>query len=80
LILATLGLFSTVAVWVQSNIAQPSMPFCATGNSAGSAASGYVITDYGLGAMFTMLEETSGPPLSHIDRACLCDAPKKDTI
>ncbi|HKD03706.1 MAG TPA: hypothetical protein VKB77_14815 [Terriglobales bacterium] len=56
------------------------MPFCATGNSAGSAASGYVITDYGLGAMFTMLEETSGPPLSHIDRACLCDAPKKDTI
>jgi hypothetical protein len=71
--------WATVAVWVQSNLAQPSTPFCATGNSAASAAAGYAIGDYGLGSMFTMLEETSGPPLTHIDRGCLCNSPKEDT-
>lgn len=71
--------WATVAVWVHSNIAKPNTPFCATGNSAASAAAGYALADYGLGSMFNMLEETSGPPLTHIDRGCLCNTPKETT-
>jgi hypothetical protein len=71
--------WATVAVWVHSNIAKANTPFCATGNSAASAAAGYALADYGLGSMFNMLEETSGPPLTHIDRGCLCNTPKENT-
>jgi hypothetical protein len=71
--------WATVAVWVHSNIAKANTPFCATGNSAASAAAGYALADYGLGSMFNMLEQTSGPPLTHIDRGCLCNTPKEQT-
>jgi hypothetical protein len=72
--------WATVAVWVHSNLASSNTPFCATGNSAGSAAAGYALADYGLGSMFNMLEQTSGPPLTHIDRGCLCTYPEEQTV
>jgi hypothetical protein len=41
---------------------------------------GYALADYGLGSTFNMLEETSGPPFTHIDRGCLCNYPKEPTV
>ena len=38
-----------------------SAPMCATGNSGGSAAIGYALSEYGLGTEFNMVEPTSGP-------------------
>jgi len=65
--------YATVAQWVYQNIhsSNTGAPLCATGNSGGSGAIAYAITDYGLDAIFSMVEETSGPPMSRLDQACL---------
>src|SRR5262249_38079196 len=67
--------WSTLAKWVHDNATlTPSGAFCATGNSAGSAAAAYAIAEYGLDTIFNFLEETSGPPFSRIDHGCICNA------
>ncbi|MGH9496539.1 MAG: hypothetical protein ACRD3B_16170 [Candidatus Sulfotelmatobacter sp.] len=65
--------YATVAQWVYQNIhnSNTSAPLCATGNSGGSAAIGYALSDYGLDSIFSMVEATSGPPMSRLDQACL---------
>jgi hypothetical protein len=65
--------YATVAQWVYQNIhnSNTSAPLCATGNSGGSAAIGYALSDYGLDSIFSMVEVTSGPPMSRLDQACL---------
>ncbi len=47
-----------------------SAPMCATGNSGGSGAIGYAITDYGLGSELAMVEPTSGPVMASINKGC----------
>jgi hypothetical protein len=71
--------YATVAQWVYQNIhkSNGSAPLCATGNSGGSAAIAYAITDYGSDSIFSMVEETSGPPMSRIDQGC---APPSDAV
>lgn len=65
--------YATVAQWVYQNIhnSNTSAPMCATGNSGGSAAISYALSDYGLDSIFSMVEVTSGPPMSRLDQACL---------
>ncbi|HEX3821244.1 MAG TPA: hypothetical protein VHW45_12980 [Candidatus Sulfotelmatobacter sp.] len=65
--------YATVAQWVYQNIhnSNTAAPLCATGNSGGSAAIGYALSDYGLDSIFSMVETTSGPPMSRLDQACL---------
>ena len=65
--------YATVAQWVYQNIhnSNTSAPLCATGNSGGAGAIGYALTDYGMNSIFSMVEETSGPPMSRIDQGCL---------
>ena len=65
--------YATVAQWVYQNIHNSSTtaPMCGTGNSAGSAAIAYAVTDYGLDSIFSMVEATSGPPMSRLDEACV---------
>jgi hypothetical protein len=65
--------YATVAQWVYQNIHQSNMkaPFCATGNSGGSAAITYAMTYYGLDSIFAFIEPTSGPPLARLDYACI---------
>lgn len=65
--------YATVANWVYQNIhnANTSAPFCATGNSGGSGAIGYAVYNYGLRTIFSMIETTSGPPMTRIDLGCL---------
>ncbi len=65
--------YATVAQWVYQNIhnSNTSAPMCATGNSGGSGVIAYALTDYGLDSIFAMVEETSGPPMSRLDEACL---------
>ncbi len=65
--------YSTVAQWVYQNIhnSNTAAPLCATGNSGGAAAIGYALSDYGLDSIFSMVEATSGPPMSRLDQACL---------
>ena len=64
--------YATVAQWVYQNIhnSNASAPLCATGNSGGSAAIGYALSNYGLDSIFSMVEATSGPPMSRLDQAC----------
>lgn len=64
--------YATVAQWVYDNIhnANPSAPYCATGNSGGSAAIGYAVTEYGLDTIFSMIEPTSGPVMTRLDEGC----------
>jgi len=64
--------YATVAQWVYQNIhgSSPTAPLCATGNSGGSAAIAYALTDYGMDSIFSMVEQTSGPPMSRLDQGC----------
>lgn len=64
--------FATVASWVATNstLHASTKPLCATGNSGGSGAIAYALTLYGQTDLFTMVESTSGPPMSHLDTGC----------
>jgi hypothetical protein len=69
--------YATVADWVYKNIHNSSStaPYCATGNSAGSGAIGYAVSQYGLAPEFTMLEQTSGPVMTLLNQGCnVCQA------
>lgn len=64
--------YATLAQWIYNNIhlANTSAPFCATGNSGGSAVIGLAMTHYNMGSIFAMVEPTSGPPFARQDWAC----------
>ena len=64
--------YATVAQWVYQNIhnSNAAAPLCATGNSGGSAAIAYALNDYGMDSIFSMVEETSGPPMARLDQGC----------
>lgn len=72
--------YATIATWVYNNpktinpnpdnIATTSAPMCATGNSGGSGAVAYAVSEYGMGSQFAMIEPTSGPPMTRIDQGC----------
>lgn len=72
--------WATAAQWVHDNIRAGNTAFCATGNSAGSAAAAYALAHYGMGSVFNMLEETSGPPFTRLDHGCICDQPPVQTV
>jgi hypothetical protein len=73
--------YATVAQWVYQNVhaSNTSAPFCATGNSAGSAAITYALTYYGLDSIFAFVEPTSGPPLARLDYGCIGNGGSLDT-
>jgi hypothetical protein len=64
--------YATVADWVYKNIhnSNPSTPYCATGNSGGSGAIGYAVTEYGLASEFSLVEMTSGPVMTLLQQGC----------
>lgn len=70
--------YATVADWVYHNpqtinpgvSVSNSAPMCATGNSGGSAVIAYAVYNYGLDPEFAMIEPTSGPVMTSIDRGC----------
>jgi hypothetical protein len=63
--------YASVAQWVYTNIQKStSVPMCATGNSGGAGAIGYAVTTYGESNIFSMVETTSGPPMTRLDWAC----------
>ena len=66
--------FATVAQWVADNVQAHGTPMCATGNSGGAGAIGYALTTYGQTNLFTMVETTSGPPMSRLDEGCVLSA------
>ena len=63
--------------WTSLLLRDQTRPVCATGNSAGSAALGYALSQYQLGSssgpgpVLKLAELTSGPPFSRLDHACL---------
>ena len=81
--------YATIADWVYKNpkminansSAANSAPMCATGNSGGSGALAYAVYEYGLAGINTtgppqelaMIEPTSGPPMTRLDQACVCN-------
>jgi Cep192 domain 4 len=66
--------FATAALWAYDHTRGANTPFCATGNSAGSSAIAYGLAHFGLGAIFDMVEPTSGPPMGRLDIGCICNA------
>jgi hypothetical protein len=65
--------YATLAQWVDTHVLTSStQPLCATGNSGGSSAVAYALSNYGLDKIFSMVEITSGPPMSRLDYGCLC--------
>jgi hypothetical protein len=68
--------YATLAQWVYANIhnANASKPLCATGNSAGGQLIAETLTHYGTASIFSMVEPTSGPPFSDMEKACICGA------
>lgn len=60
--------YAMVVQWLAQQT--PSVPLCATGNSAGGALIGEGLAHYGLGSYLTFAEITSGPPFSRVDLAC----------
>jgi hypothetical protein len=73
--------YASAAQWIYNNVhqANTAAPFCATGNSAGSAAIAYALAHYGLDPIFSMVELTSGPPMARIDYGCICSQPAQPT-
>jgi len=71
--------YATVAQWVYTNIqkSNATVPMCATGNSGGAGAIAYALTDYGENNILSMVETTSGPPMTHLELACV--PPSQDT-
>ncbi len=69
--------YATAARWIRDHVHQggTQSPFCATGNSGGSAAIAYALALYDMGSIFDMVEPTSGPPMGRIDHGCICDQP-----
>jgi len=69
--------YATAAQWIRDHVHQggAQSPFCATGNSGGSAAIAYALALYGMGSIFDMVEPTSGPPMGRVDHGCTCDQP-----
>jgi hypothetical protein len=65
------------AIWTDVFQSDTTRPVCATGNSAGSSAITYSMSQYGMGNSsgpgpeFTMAEITSGPPMGRIDHGCM---------
>lgn len=66
---------STSMQWVYDNVLSSGTPLCVTGNSGGGQAIAYAVSQYGLGAIFSMVEPTSGPGFSRLDHGC---APEGD--
>jgi hypothetical protein len=65
--------YATVTQWVYANIqgSNTSVPLCATGNSGGAGAIAYALTDYAENNILSMVETTSGPPMTRLDLACV---------
>jgi hypothetical protein len=61
---------STAMQWVYNHVLTPGTPLCATGNSGGSAAIAYALSQYGLGSILTLAEPSSGPVLTRMDYGC----------
>ena len=64
--------YATVADWIYKNIhnSKASAPMCGTGNSGGSGAIGYALTEYKLASEFAMVELTSGPVMTRLHQGC----------
>jgi hypothetical protein len=61
---------ATAMEWVDHKVLTAGTPLCATGNSGGSAAIAYGLSQYGLGSILTLAEPTSGPEFARLDYGC----------
>jgi hypothetical protein len=66
--------YAMIVQWLAQQT--PSVPLCATGNSAGGQVIGEGLAHYGLGSYLSFAEITSGPPFSSVDQACSPDVPQ----
>ncbi len=65
--------YATLLTWVHDNLHKGGK-FVATGNSGGSAEISYALTTWGRGDILDVAIPTSGPPLGHLDYACVKQA------
>jgi len=68
--------YATLAQWayaspnVHNN--DKTKPLCATGNSSGGQLIAETLAHYGTDSIFSMVEPTSGPPFSDMEKSCIC--------
>lgn len=63
---------ATVAHWIYDNLHDgEALPYCATGNSGGSAQIAYTMSHYKGKKIFSAIVPSGGPPMGRIDRGCL---------
>ena len=65
--------YATLLTWVHDHLHKGGK-FVATGNSGGSAEIGYAMTTWHRGDILDLAIPTSGPPLAHLDYACVKQA------
>jgi hypothetical protein len=81
--------YAALANWIFASTASSPLihpsnsAMCAAGLSGGSSAVGYALAHFGMGTgatrIFDMVEIISGPTLTRIDHACICDQPPLPT-
>jgi hypothetical protein len=73
--------YATANEWIYTHLHQggATAPLCPTANSGGAGAISYALAHYGMGAVFSMVEVTSGPVFSRVDYGCICDQPNQPT-
>jgi hypothetical protein len=62
--------YATLLTWIHDHLHKQGK-FVATGNSGGSAEISYALTTWGRGDILDVAIPSSGPPLGHMDLACV---------
>jgi len=65
--------YATLLTWIHQRL-HSGGKFVATGNSGGSAEIGYALTTWGRGEILDLAIPSSGPPVAHLDYACVKEA------
>ena len=73
---------ATITQWIYDELhgGGDAEPFCATGNSGGSAQIAYALTRYGLAAVYDTVVPSSGPPSGRVDLGCGDCNPDLDVV
>lgn len=73
---------ATVARWVYDhlNVQTPTPVFCVTGNSGGAAQVSYMLAQYGLADILSVVIPSGGPPMGRIDLGCIRDDPANQAL
>jgi hypothetical protein len=73
---------ATVARWVYENLHtdKASAGYCTLGNSGGASQVSYMLANYGLEDILSLVIPSGGPPMGRLDRSCLVEGPEDEAL